>query len=149
MTVALAMVVAPLTAAAVGLLLGSLSRPLTAVIAISGPLVALILGLVLAGREPWRVPIVDAGFGIGSPLQPLPLATSLDGLAIVVAVMVGFVALLVQIYSIAYLRRTSRGTPLTPRLSTSSLPRCWRSLLPAISSSWSLAGRSWASVRTC
>ncbi len=106
MTAPLVMVVLPAVAAVVGLLLGGMSRAAAATIAVAGPLAALVVAALLAAEQPWDAPIVDAGFhGV---LQPFPAATVVDGLAVSVALMVCFVATLVQIYSIGYMKDEPR-----------------------------------------
>jgi NADH-quinone oxidoreductase subunit L len=102
---AMLMVGAPVVAAALGLLLGR-SRPLAAVVAVAGTAVSLALALSLWTQQPWRDPVVSDGLSWG--VQPLPFATVVDGLALVVATMVGFVALVVQIYSVTYMRDERR-----------------------------------------
>jgi NADH-quinone oxidoreductase subunit L len=100
------MVLLPLLAALLGLLLGGMSRRVAAVFAVAGPFTALVVAVSLAARQPWSEPLVDTGFrGV---LQPLPLATVVDGLAISVALMVCFVATLVQVYSIGYMKDEPR-----------------------------------------
>jgi NADH-quinone oxidoreductase subunit L len=100
------MVLLPAISALLGLLLGGLSRRWVVTFAVAGPLGALVVAVLLVSREPWVEPLVDTGFG--GRLQPLPLATVVDGLAVSVALMVGVVATLVQIYSVAYLRDEPR-----------------------------------------
>ncbi|MCZ3388467.1 MAG: NADH-quinone oxidoreductase subunit L [Actinomycetia bacterium] len=105
MTAALLMVLVPAVAALLGLLLGGMSRPLAAAIAVGGTASALGVALYLALLEPWAEPLIGTGFGEGT----LPLgATVVDGLASTVALMVCFVSLLVQIYSIGYMREEPR-----------------------------------------
>jgi NADH-quinone oxidoreductase subunit L len=106
MSAALVMVVLPIVGASAGLLFGGMSRRAAAVAAVLGPAGALVTSLVIAQDKPWSEPIADAGFP--SPVQPFPLTTVVDGLSISVAMMVCFVATLVQIYSIAYMRSEVR-----------------------------------------
>jgi len=105
-TAPLIMVLLPALAAFVGLLVGGVSRRAAAVVAVAGPLAALAVAISLAAQRPWDVAIVDVGFG--GVLQPLPAATVVDGLAISVALMVCFVATLVQVYSIGYMKHEPR-----------------------------------------
>jgi NADH-quinone oxidoreductase subunit L len=106
MTTPLLMVLLPAVAAFVGLLVGGMSRAAAAAIAVAGPLGALVVAVLLATEQPWTDPMVDTGFqGV---LQPFPAATVVDGLAVSVALMVSFVATLVQIYSIGYMRAEPR-----------------------------------------
>jgi NADH-quinone oxidoreductase subunit L len=106
MTAPLVMVLIPAITAFVGLLVGGLSRTAAAAIAVAGPLAALAVAAGLASQQPWIDPIVDTGFH--GTFQPLPAATVVDGLAISVALMVCFVATLVQIYSIGYMKAEPR-----------------------------------------
>ena len=106
MTAALAMVALPAVAAVAGLLIGGTSRRAAAVIAVLGPAAAFVVSCLIVSDAPWREPVSDSGFA--SATQPFPLATTVDGLSISVAVMVCFVATLVQIYSIGYMRDEPR-----------------------------------------
>jgi NADH-quinone oxidoreductase subunit L len=100
------MVILPAAAAAGGLLFGGASRAVAAFFAVLGPASALVLSIVLVQDQPWLRPIIDSGFL--TPVQPFPAATVVDGLSSSVAVMVCFVATVVQIYSIGYMRRERR-----------------------------------------
>jgi NADH-quinone oxidoreductase subunit L len=100
------MVLAPALAAVVGLLIGGLSRAAAAVAAVAGPGAALVLALVLVADRPWTEPVTDNGFV--STVHPFAAATTVDGMAITVALMVCLVATLVQIYSIGYMRGEPR-----------------------------------------
>jgi NADH-quinone oxidoreductase subunit L len=102
---ALLMVLAPLVAAAVGLL-GGRSRRMAAGAAVSGTAVALALAVSMWTMRPWQEPVVSDG--LSGDIQPLPFITLVDGLAITVALMVCFVALMVQIYSVTYMRHELR-----------------------------------------
>ena len=105
MTVAIAMVLIPGLAALLGLVLGGMSRAVAAAIAVAGPATALGLAVYLSVQEPWVEPLVGTGFGEGT----LPMgATVVDGLASTVALMVCVVSLLVQVYSISYMREEPR-----------------------------------------
>jgi NADH-quinone oxidoreductase subunit L len=106
MTAALFMVVLPALCAVGGLLVGGVSRRAAAGLAVLGPAAALLVSVLVALDEPWVSPRLDAGFA--SPVQPFPAATLVDGLSISVAIMVCFIATLVQIYSIGYMRNESR-----------------------------------------
>ena len=106
MSTALVMVTVPAVASLLALLLGGTSRRMAAMLAVAGPLGALVLAVDLASRSPWGVPVTDDGFG--GVLQPFPAATVVDGLAVSVALMVAFVATLVQVYSIGYMRDEPR-----------------------------------------
>ena len=103
--IAMLVVAAPTLAAAVGLT-GGRSRRLAAGVAVSGTAISLALTGALWTQHPWREPIASDGLSGG--FQPLPFATVVDGLALTVATMVCFVALMVQIYSVTYMRRELR-----------------------------------------
>lgn len=115
MTAPLVMVLLPAVAAFLGLLAGGSSRTAASVLGVMGPAAALVVAVSLAARQPWETPIVDLGFG--GVLQPLPAATVVDGLAISVALMVCFVATLVQVYSIGYMRHEPRYSSYTAFIS--------------------------------
>lgn len=105
MSAALFMVLVPALASLIGLLLGGMSRPLAGGVAIVGSGGALAIAIYLATKEPWAEPLYGAGFGE----SVLPLgATVVDGLAVTVSLMVCVVALLVQIYSVGYMRQEPR-----------------------------------------
>ena len=106
MTAPLVMVVLPAIAALLGLLVGGVSRTAAAALAVAAPVSALIVAISLATRQPWDEPMLDVGFG--GVFQPLPAATVVDGLAISVALMVCFVATIVQVYSVGYMRHEPR-----------------------------------------
>ncbi|MFL6181395.1 MAG: NADH-quinone oxidoreductase subunit L [Actinomycetes bacterium] len=106
MSAALVMVVLPALGAAGGLLVGGMSRKASALIAVLGPAAALVVSLQLAAGHPWVDPTSDTGFV--SSVQAFPAATVVDGMSVSVAVMVCFVATLVQVYSIGYMRREPR-----------------------------------------
>jgi NADH-quinone oxidoreductase subunit L len=114
-TAPLVMVLLPAVAAFLGLLAGGSSRTAASVLGVMGPAAALVVAVSLAARQPWETPIVDLGFG--GVLQPLPAATVVDGLAISVALMVCFVATLVQVYSIGYMRHEPRYSSYTAFIS--------------------------------
>ena len=105
MTAPLVMVVVPAITALVGLLGGG-SRKWAAVLAVAGPFASLVIAGTIALDEPWADPLLDSGFA--SPIQPFPAATVVDGLSISVALMVAFVATLVQVYSVGYMRGEPR-----------------------------------------
>jgi NADH-quinone oxidoreductase subunit L len=103
---ALMMVGAPLVAAVLGLVVGGRSRRAAAVVAVLGTAVAVAIAAALLSAEPWLDP--QLGEGLTGPWQPLPFATVVDGLSASVALMVGVVALMVQVYSVGYMRDDSR-----------------------------------------
>jgi len=99
------LVAAPLAASALGLMVGR-NRRAVAVVSVVGTALALAFSMGLWLDAPWEQVVV--GDGIGGRFQPLPFITVVDGLSVTVAVMVSFVALLVQVYSVAYMRRELR-----------------------------------------
>jgi NADH-quinone oxidoreductase subunit L len=103
---ALAMVGAPLLAAVAGLLVGGRSRRAAAALAVGGTALAAVLAGVLLATQPWADP--ELGAGLTGPWQVLPFATIVDGLSASVALMVGVVALMVQVYSVGYMRDDAR-----------------------------------------
>ena len=102
---ALLMVGAPFLGGCLSLLVGR-SRRFAAAAAVSGTALALALAVSLWTQQPWLDPVVSDG--LAGDIQPLPFATVVDGLALVVSTMVGFVALLVQIYSVTYMKDEPR-----------------------------------------
>ncbi len=99
----------PLLGAVIGLSIGRRSRGAAALVAVAGPAAALVLAVwVMATRSPWVEPITSDLGSIPTGFTPVALVTSIDGLAGSVAVMVGVVATLVQVYSIEYLRDDPR-----------------------------------------
>jgi NADH-quinone oxidoreductase subunit L len=99
------LVAGPALAALIGLLVGG-RRSLVAPIAVSGTAMAVVGAVLALATHPWSDPTIAVSSGnwwwIG------PQVTILDGLSATVALMVAVVALLVQIYSIAYLGREPR-----------------------------------------
>jgi NADH-quinone oxidoreductase subunit L len=104
--------VVPLAAASVAgfvvMGLGSRSRWPAAVIAVAGSAVGLVVALVAALRGPWAQPVLWGGPVVQTGGPTVQLATILDGLGVVVAVMVTAIALGVQVYSVEYLRTDRR-----------------------------------------
>ncbi|MDH5278946.1 MAG: NADH-quinone oxidoreductase subunit L [Actinomycetota bacterium] len=103
---ALVIVGAPLLAAVVGLLVGGRSRQAAAGVAVVGTAAVVVLAGALLAGQPWSDPQV--GDGLTGPWQLLPFATIVDGLSASVALMVGVVALMVQVYSVGYMRDDAR-----------------------------------------
>jgi NADH-quinone oxidoreductase subunit L len=99
------LVAGPALAAVMGLLVGG-RRGLVAPIAVVGTTAAVIGAVLALTSHPWSDPTVAVAGGnwwwIG------PQVTILDGLSATVALMVAVVAVLVQIYSIAYLGHEPR-----------------------------------------
>jgi NADH-quinone oxidoreductase subunit L len=116
---AVAAVVAPAVAALLGLPAGRRSRPAAVAFGVVGALVALLAALVEAaltwgGAAVTGVPLLGTALG-GDPAAGAPaveLVLRADGLAGVVGVAVGAVALAVQAYSAGYLH--GPGTPDAP-----------------------------------
>ena len=102
---ALTLVAIPLAAAVLGLCLGR-SRTAAAVVAIGGAAAALVAAVVLSGMRPWQD--IRSNSGLSGDFQPLPFSTTVDGLSVTVALMVCFIALMVQIYSVGYMRGKPR-----------------------------------------
>ncbi len=98
----------PLLAAALGFLLLRRGPRVASVVAVTGGTVPLVLALVALGRAPWTDPVVTDAAVVRTGGPAVHLAATLDGLAVVMAVMVSVVALLVQIYSVDYLRGDAR-----------------------------------------
>ncbi len=98
-------VVGPAAAALTGLALGG-RRRLIAPIAVVGSSVAVVMSLVALAGHPWSDPTVSASSGDWWWLGPQ--VSIVDGLSASVALMVSVIALLVQVYSVAYLGREPR-----------------------------------------
>ena len=102
---------APFVAAVVGLLGGRLRPRVVVPVAVTGTAVSLVAALVMTGRVVTTDGLVDR-----SSLDTVPLGGGLtfgldlrlDGLAAVVSVAVTIVALMVQVYSTAYLKGDPR-----------------------------------------
>jgi len=103
-------VAAPFVASAVGLLAGHRWRAAAAPIAVSGTALATVFAIVVVAGAPWRPgEAVTTSLGaIPTGLVDISVALRADGLAAVVALMVGVVALVVQVYSTAYMADDSR-----------------------------------------
>ena len=56
--------------------------------------------------KPWET--FGSTTGLSGDFQPLPFSTTVDGLSVTVALMVCFIALMVQIYSVGYMRGEPR-----------------------------------------
>jgi NADH-quinone oxidoreductase subunit L len=99
---------APLLAAAVGFALLRSGPRLAAVLGVAGTAAATVAAVAACAGAPWRTPTTTdlATLQTGGP--PIHLSATVDGLAAVVSVMVAVVALLVQVYSVEYLRGDPR-----------------------------------------
>ena len=103
---ALILVAIPFVAAVLGLCLGR-SRTAAAVVAIGGAAAALVVAVAhLRARSHGKT--FGRHSGLSGDFQPLPFSTTVDGLSVTVAMMVCFVALMVQIYSVGYMRGEPR-----------------------------------------
>jgi NADH-quinone oxidoreductase subunit L len=102
---------APFVAAVVGLLGGRLRPRVVVPVAVTGTALSLVAALVMTGRV-----VTTDGLVERSSLDTVPLGGGLsfgldlrlDGLAAIVSVAVTIVALMVQVYSIAYLKGDPR-----------------------------------------
>lgn len=100
---------APFLAATLGLLGVRGHRGRAVGYAVGGAAVALLAAVVLLGSRPWAGPGTVSVLGtVPTGVVDLTVALRVDGLAAVVAVMVAAVALLVQVYSTAYLADDDR-----------------------------------------
>lgn len=100
---------APFLAATLGLLGVRGHRGRAGGYAVGGAALALLAAVVLLGSRPWTGPGTASVLGtVPTGVVDLTVALRVDGLAAVVAVMVAAVALLVQVYSIAYLADDAR-----------------------------------------
>jgi NADH-quinone oxidoreductase subunit L len=100
--------VAPLLAAALGFTVLRRGPRTAAALAVSGSGLALVGAVLAVTRSPWRTPVVTDLAVVRTGGPAVHLAATLDGLAAVLAVMVATVALLVQVYSVEYLRGDPR-----------------------------------------
>ena len=141
---------APFVAAVVGLLAGRLRPRVVVPVAITGTTLSLVAALVMAGRA-----ITTDGLLERSSLDTVPLGGGLtfgldlrlDGLAALVSVAVAVVALMVQVYSTAYLKgdpRYSSYAALVSLFTAAMLLVVFADDLFVLLS----AGRSWASAPT-
>ena len=102
------LVLTPVATAVAGLAVGRRGRPVARLLAVAGPAVALVLALVLAWQVRQDGPWVEVWATVPTGWVPVTVATRADALGTTVAVMVATVALLVQVYSTAYLREDPR-----------------------------------------
>jgi NADH-quinone oxidoreductase subunit L len=98
----------PLLAAAVGLALLRSGPRLAAALGIVGAAAATVASVVVCAGAPWRTPTTTDLATVSTGGPPVHLTATVDGLAAVVSVMVAVVALLVQVYSVEYLRGDPR-----------------------------------------
>jgi NADH-quinone oxidoreductase subunit L len=98
----------PLAAAAAAFCLLRRGPRTASVLAVGGGGLAAVLAVVACVGSPWVIPRTTDLATVQTGGPPLHLAATLDGLAVVVAVMVTVVSLLVQAYSVEYLRGDPR-----------------------------------------
>ncbi|WP_367321387.1 NADH-quinone oxidoreductase subunit L [Streptomyces sp. HUAS ZL42] len=98
----------PFLGAAAGLLLGRTAPGFVRPIAVLPTLTALVLAVVVAVRQGGDAAVDAATELTPTGSIPVELALNIDGFAALVAVLVGFVATCVQIYSTGYLRDDPR-----------------------------------------
>jgi NADH-quinone oxidoreductase subunit L len=101
--------VVPLLAAVLGPAVGGRSRPAAAFVAVLGAAGTAALALLLVRDAP-REGLAVERFTMLTPTGTVPVTvgTFVDGLAATMTVLVGAVALAVQVYSVAYLRAARR-----------------------------------------
>jgi NADH-quinone oxidoreductase subunit L len=102
------LVLVPVATAVTGLAVGRRRRGLARFLAVTGPAVALLLSIVAVWELRADGPSVDVWGTVPTGWVPVAVATRADGLGLTVAAMVATVALLVQLYSTAYLRDDPR-----------------------------------------
>jgi NADH-quinone oxidoreductase subunit L len=102
------LVALPAAAAALGFLVLRRPAAVAAWLGVGGAVAATVVAVVVLLGTPWDSPVTTdvATVATGGPV--LSLAARVDGLAAVVAAMVVVVALLVQVYSVDYLRGDPR-----------------------------------------
>ena len=98
----------PVRGRLVGLALGRAGRATSATIAVLGATAAFVVSLVILASSPWSDPRSDSLGTVPTGWVDIDVLAVVDGLAASVAVMVAVVALLVQIYSVAYLHDDPR-----------------------------------------
>ncbi|MFF0723675.1 NADH-quinone oxidoreductase subunit L [Streptomyces sp. NPDC004134] len=98
----------PFLGAVAGLLLGRRSPGMVQPLAVLPTVTAAVLAAVVAARQGGDEPVTAATELTPTGSVPIELALHLDGMAVLVAVLVGVVASCVQIYSTGYLRDDPR-----------------------------------------
>ncbi len=99
---------APLVAAVAGFAVLRRGPRTAGVLGVAGSGLALLAAAVALFGSPWLTPVLTDLATVQTGGPPVHLAATLDGLAVVVSVMVGVVSLLVQLYSVEYLRGDPR-----------------------------------------
>ncbi|WP_329554498.1 NADH-quinone oxidoreductase subunit 5 family protein [Streptomyces sp. NBC_00696] len=107
-TLAVLVPLLPFLGAAAGLLLGRTAPGFVRPLAVLPSLAALVLAAVVAVRQGGDAAVDAATELTPTGSVPIELALHIDGFAALVAVLVGFVATCVQIYSTGYLRDDPR-----------------------------------------
>ncbi|AZM48067.1 NADH-quinone oxidoreductase subunit L [Streptomyces sp. WAC 06738] len=98
----------PFLGAVAGLLLGRRSPGMVQPLAVLPTVTAAVLAALVAARQGGDEPVTAATELTPTGSVPIDLALHLDGMAVLVAVLVGVVASCVQIYSTGYLRDDPR-----------------------------------------
>jgi NADH-quinone oxidoreductase subunit L len=95
----------PFLAAVATLLLGTGRRQVVVLTSVGGTAIALAMSVLLVLEQPWREGQAFDGVLLSVPtgVVDITLATKVDGLSAAMVLMVCIVALLVQIYSVAYM----------------------------------------------
>ncbi|HET9901633.1 MAG TPA: NADH-quinone oxidoreductase subunit L [Actinomycetes bacterium] len=95
----------PFLAAVATLLLGGGRRQVVVLTSVGGTAIALAMSVLLVLEQPWREGQAFDGVLLSVPtgVVDITLATKVDGLSAAMVLMVCIVALLVQIYSVAYM----------------------------------------------
>ncbi|MEH0576456.1 MULTISPECIES: NADH-quinone oxidoreductase subunit L [Streptomyces] len=107
-TLAVLVPLLPFLGAAAGLLLGRTTPGFVRPLAVLPTLAALVLAAVVAVRQGGEASVDAATELTPTGSVPVELALHIDGFAALVAVLVGMVAICVQIYSTGYLREDPR-----------------------------------------
>ncbi|WP_407560489.1 NADH-quinone oxidoreductase subunit L [Streptomyces sp. 184] len=107
-TLAVLVPLLPFLGAVAGLLFGRRSPGMVQPLAVLPTVTAAVLAAVVAARQGGDEPVTAATELTPTGSVPIDLALHLDGMAVLVAVLVGVVASCVQIYSTGYLRNDRR-----------------------------------------
>jgi len=107
----------PFLGAAAALLLGRRAPGFVRPLAVLPTATAFVLAAVVAARQGTGAPTDAAHRLTATGSVPIDLALHLDGFAVLVAVLVGFVATCVQLYSVSYLRDDERYASYTALVS--------------------------------
>lgn len=107
-TLAVLVPLLPFLGAVAGLLVGRRSPGMVQPLAVLPTVTAAVLAAVVAARQGGDEPVTAATELTPTGSVPIDLALHLDGMAVLIAVLVGVVASCVQIYSTGYLRDDPR-----------------------------------------